>query len=151
MYPTCLGTKIDLISLVKVAEFGVVPIVPSPYYDILRKVNMNKLTIVLIAYALTQIACVSSAALVPAPEAHHENVGTPTAAPTSEDADVCAIAWTAVHLRAGQGSDSAVLDTIERGDAVTVRSKAGSWWLVDVDGRTGYVRGLYLQEVECEP
>ena len=118
---------------------------------------MNKLTIVLIAYALTQIACVTSAALVPVPTvqgalyaAHLEKAGTPAAEPTTEGKGICAIAWTAVHLRVGQGSDAWVLDTVARGAVVTVCSKAGDWWLVELDGRVGYVRGKYLQEMECK-
>jgi len=43
-----------------------------------------------------------------------------------------------------------VLDTVARGAVVTVRSKAGDWWLVELDGRVGYVRGKYLQETECK-
>ena len=120
-----------------------------PYYDILRMI-MNKLIIVLIAYALTQIACVTSAALVPAPTAHLEEAGTPAVEPATEVVSVCATAWTAVHLRAARGSDARVLDTVARGAVVTVRSKAGDWWLVELDGRVGYVRGKYLQETECK-
>ena len=118
---------------------------------------MNKLTIVLIAYALTQIACVTSAMLVPVPTAqgtlyaaHLEKAGTPAAEPTAEGKGICAIAWTAVHLRAARGSDARVLDTVARGAVVTVCSKAGDWWLVELDGRMGYVRGKYLQETECK-
>ena len=110
-----------------------------------------------VALAVISLACVTSAMLVPVPTvqgalyaAHLEKAGMPAAEPTAEGKGICAIAWTAVHLRAARGSDARVLDTVARGAVVTVRSKAGDWWLVELDGRVGYVRGKYLQETECK-
>jgi len=39
---------------------------------------------------------------------------------------------------------------VARGSLKKKRSKAGDWWLVELDGRVGYVRGKYLQETECK-
>ena len=115
---------------------------------------MNKRIVIFVFAVFSSLACVTSAVFVPLAETAYPTATEPTLEvaqqPTLLKAPVCASAWTAVHLRAGQGSDEQASDTVMRGAKVTIRSRAGAWWLVEFNGRVGYVRAKYLRETECE-
>lgn len=63
---------------------------------------------------------------------------------------------TAVNLRAGAGTDSSILTTVQQGEALIVESDTGSgWYKVSLDGQSGYMSADYLDfsetlELEAE-
>jgi len=110
--------------------------------------------LVVLVLVLLQVACAVSAAAVPVPS--------PTVLPGTgasnhallgrQDKAVCAIvtAEVAVNLRAGQGSETAILRHLFVGQLVTVLDTQNlDWWKVWA-GEEGFVRSKYLRIVECE-
>ena len=53
-----------------------------------------------------------------------------------------------VNVRAGAGTNYAKLDTLQRGDEVTVVGKTGNWARIAYGGAQAFVSLSYLKEVK---
>lgn len=100
------------------------------------------------------LACVMSAASGSAPIGKVKRVPVPyqVKTATAESPRTCAevIAEEAVHLRGGPSATSAILNHLRNGDQVQVKgTSAGDWWRVKSGEEVGFVRSIYLEEVEC--
>lgn len=96
----------------------------------------------------------SSALLVtptPVPEAEPTPTSVPTAEPTPTSAPAAAetrggsIAGDYVRFRKGPGTQYSILDTYDRGKALTILGTEGDWTRCVIDGQTGYVYSQYVQ------
>lgn len=52
---------------------------------------------------------------------------------------------TFLHLRSSASIYSDIIETLNSNDTLTILSKEGSWYKVEVNGQTGYVYGYYLE------
>jgi len=90
-----------------------------------RKILVGLMTLLLLAQALPPIALAG---------------GARTARVTADS----------LNLRAGPGTDFAVVRGLTRDTVVTVRETKGDWWRVELaDGTTGWAAARYLEEVEA--
>ena len=74
----------------------------------------------------------------------------------AEVLDVSAHGWvsgTEVRMRAGAGTDTAILRVTSYGEAVEITGVAGNWYRVNAGGQSGYIRSDYVElgEYSAEP
>lgn len=115
---------------------------------------------ILSVLGLMSLACLESAALAAdLPPTVTATLAAPTEDPAGAVFEIgeespggvlypCAVvvAEEALHLRGGAGVGYPVIGWLVRGERVRVIDQSDSdWWLVDVNGRTGYARARYLR------
>lgn len=136
---------------------------------------MKRLILISLTLAVASLACLQTAVISETPsEAADPVFAMPTEAPAGAVYEVgdgltltpslsltgegegapriCAVvvAEISLHLRGDASAGAAVLDWLERGEVVRVIDRSGGeWWLVQVNGLTGYVRAKYLEERGC--
>jgi uncharacterized protein YgiM (DUF1202 family) len=101
--------------------------------------------ILLLSCSLTEGATMSAAQIKPALSATPTPTHQPSPTPRPES---CIVTADFLNLRTCGGVDCAVIDTLEKGDRLTVL-ELGDWLQVETDtGLTGYINGAYCANGE---
>jgi uncharacterized protein YgiM (DUF1202 family) len=126
---------------------------------------MKKTTVLILCLVFFSLACLEiSAAIAAVPTIRAAGTIPPTrltlSVPTSTKIVISAaaprtcarvIAIEALHVRAGASETGRILTWLKNNDIVVVVDQSNAnWWRIESPVMNGYVRSIYLQEVECE-